>query len=103
MAKKRAKPTGSEPKHGASSEVGTEIKKTNVGKATSTTPRLRVADRTIAIVHDDPLVAWSLLQDALGSSDRDFLEVLLKQLVGASSKGGQVEEDELNFMVSVIK
>jgi len=98
MAKKRAKPTGSEPKHGASSDERAEIEKASVRKATSTTPRLRVHDEAISIDH----AGWPLLEDALGSSDRDFLDVLLKQLANASSKGGQVEE-ELNFMVSVIK
>jgi hypothetical protein len=102
MAKKRATPTGAEPKHGASSDERTEIEKASVREATSTTPRLRVHDKAISIDHADPMVGWPLLEDALGSSDRDFLDVLLKQLANASGKGGQVEE-ELNFMVSVIK
>ncbi len=98
MTKKRATPTVAEAKHGPSPEERTGIKKANVGKATRTTPRLRVHGEAIRIDH----AGWPLLEDALGSSDRDFLDVLLKQLANASSKGGQVEE-ELNFMVSVIK
>ena len=74
-----------------------------VAKAASMTARLRVQDKKISIDHVDPLVGWPLLKDALGCSDTDFLKALLKQLVNASSKGGQVEEVDLNFMVSVIK
>ena len=40
---------------------------------------------------------------ALGTADLDFYHGLLAQLASAGSKGGQVNEDELNFMLSVVK
>ena len=100
---KRAKPTAGEPKGDPGLEGRPAIEKARGTKSDGKTPRLRVQDKSISIDHADPSVGWPLLQDALGSSDPDFLNVLLKQLANASSKGRQVEESELNFMVSVIK
>jgi hypothetical protein len=44
-----------------------------------------------------------LLMDALGTWDLDFYHGLLNQLATAGSKGGQVDERGLNFMLSVMK
>ena len=44
-----------------------------------------------------------LLMDALGTGDLDFYDGLLNQLATAGSKGGQVNERRLNFMLSVMK
>jgi hypothetical protein len=102
MAKRKAKPTVAASKR-SSPEERTAIGRPRVTKTTGSTLRLRVQDTTIFIDHEDPSVGWPLLQDALGFSDRDFLNVLLKQLANASANDGHVNEDDLNFMVSVIK
>src|SRR6478672_2075546 len=44
-----------------------------------------------------------LLMDALGTGDLDFYHGLLNQLATAGSKGVQVNEHRLNFMLSVVK
>jgi hypothetical protein len=44
-----------------------------------------------------------LLMDALGTADLDFFNGLLNQLASAGSKGGQIDERGLNFMLSVVK
>jgi hypothetical protein len=103
MAKKSAKPTVAEPNQNSSPEERTEIERARAKKASVLAPRLKVQDEKISIDHADPAVGWRLLRDALGSSDRDFLNVILRQLANASARGGQVDEDDLNFMVSVVK
>jgi hypothetical protein len=103
MTKKRAKPIAAKAKYEASPEERTAIEKAHTRKTAGPAPRLRVQDTKISIDHADPVVGWLLLQEALGSSDSDFLNVFLKQLANASGKGGQVEEEDLNFMVSVVK
>lgn len=53
--------------------------------------------------HPDFGTAFVLLQSAIGASDQDFLLVLIDQLANAGSKGKQVDELALNFMLSVVK
>jgi hypothetical protein len=103
MAKKRVKPTVAEPKYNPSPEERTAIENARARKPTAPAPRLKIRDTKISIEHADPAVGWLLLQGALGSSDGDFLNALLKQLANASAKGGGVHEEDFNFMVSVVK
>ena len=69
-------------------------------------PRMKVTnkDDSVALApdHADPSIAHDLLLEALGTRDPDFLNGLLKQLCNAS-KGKTVDEDRLNFMLSVVK
>jgi hypothetical protein len=53
--------------------------------------------------HPNVLAGQALLMDALGTGNLDFYDGLLNQLATASSKGGQVDEPRLNFMLSVTK
>jgi hypothetical protein len=66
-------------------------------------PRLKVEDNTYSIDHPDERVGQLLLRNALGTSDAAFTSGLLNQLVKATSGGPIARENELNFMVSVIK
>jgi hypothetical protein len=91
MAKKSVRAAAAEPTHGAGSDEKSESETARVSKAARSTPRLRVRDSTISIDHSDRF--------ALGSSDRDFLNFLVSQLANVSSKGGQIKEEELKFMV----
>ena len=71
--------------------------------AANTTPRLKILSDHIAIDHPDRVYGELLMMEALGAGDLDFMHGLLKQMANASSKGKQSEqEDELNFMVSVV-
>ena len=103
MAKKSAKPIVALPKQNSSPEERTAIERARAKKASGLAPRLKVQDKTISIDHADPTVGWLLLRDALGSSDRDFLNAILKQLANVTAKGGHIDEEDLNFMVSVVK
>ena len=70
-------------------------------------PRVTVQQRngTSVIGPDHPDVATgiALLMDAVGTSSIDFLSPLLSQLANAAGKGSAVDEDGLNFMLSVVK
>lgn len=70
-------------------------------------PRLKVGydgkSKPFSLDHPDQATAGDLLLEALGTADPDFGDRLLDQLIAASSPYGQVDDRDLNFMVSVIK
>lgn len=57
----------------------------------------------IAVDHPDPELGERLVMEALGTADPDFMAGLLCQLGNAAEKNGVVDEQSLNFMLSVIK
>jgi hypothetical protein len=69
-------------------------------------PRMKVTNgkkaATIAPDHPDRPLAGTLLKEALGTVSDDFINGLLGQLANAGSRGRQVDEDALNFMLSVV-
>ena len=70
-------------------------------------PSLKVTERRgvseIGVDHPDPGFGQVLIMEALGSADSDFLAGLLRQLGNAAGKGGVVDEQNVNFMLSVVK
>jgi hypothetical protein len=70
-------------------------------------PRMKVSRQDgvtkLASDHPEPSVAHVRLLEALGSRDLDFLDGLLKQLCIVGSHGRSVDEDGLNFMLSLVK
>jgi hypothetical protein len=73
--------------------------------ATRTAPRVKLAKggKAIALDHSDESVGSMLLMEALGTADPDFINGLLTQLTRLSWRNGQVDEVEINFMLSVVK
>ncbi len=71
------------------------------------TPRVKLSENEgvaqILPDHPDFAVRHILLMEALGTTDLDFLNGLLKQLANAGSQGKSVDESGLNFMLAVIK
>ena len=69
-------------------------------------PRMKVTNgkkaATIAPDHPDVPLAYALLKEALGTVSDDFINGLLGQLANAGSHGRQIDEDALNFMLSVV-
>ncbi|GLI91093.1 hypothetical protein [Methylocystis echinoides] len=53
--------------------------------------------------HQDERVAFTLLSDALGTSDPDFVNGVLLQILEAIRRDGKVSEADFNFVLSVIK
>ncbi len=70
-------------------------------------PRMKTSmkggEAQILFDHPDPALEQALLLRAVGSTDFDFLEGLLKQLVNAGTQGPKADERGINFMLSVIK
>jgi hypothetical protein len=70
-------------------------------------PRMKVIndkkEPTIAPDHPDKPLAYALLMEAIGTVSVDFVTGLFKQLANAGSHGRQIDEEGLNFMLSVIK
>ena len=70
-------------------------------------PRMKVTNEKGATKlvpdHAEPSIAHVRLLEALGTRDFDFLEGLLKQLCNVGSHGKTVDENGLNFMLSVVK
>jgi hypothetical protein len=70
-------------------------------------PRLRVTENggagEIAFDHPEPALAPSLLMEALGTGDLDFLQGFLIQLANAGTQGPKVDEQGLNFTLSLVK
>jgi hypothetical protein len=48
-------------------------------------------------------VGWTLLLEALGGADQEFLMGLLEQLLDVCRRDGKIDELSLNFTISVIK
>jgi hypothetical protein len=58
---------------------------------------------TLSLDHEDQQLGLTLLMGATGTTSASFLDGLLRQLANAASQGQQVSEDDLNFMLSVVK
>ena len=70
-------------------------------------PRMKVTnDGKVAEVgtdHPHALVGYGLLMEALGTADYSFGSGLISQLVNAGSRGSDNDENDVNFMLSVVK
>src|SRR4051794_1579833 len=53
----------------------------------------------IAVDHSDPATGFTLLMESLGTTDSDFLDGFLAQVINASSGA----DPDVNFILSVIK
>ena len=67
------------------------------------TPRVKLAGQRIAIQHPDVETGERLLGEALGAVDQDALHGILKQLTKASVILQKPDEDNLAFMISMMK
>ncbi len=66
-------------------------------------PRIRLSSHGFAIDHPDPKHGEQLMADALGVTDHDAMEGILRQLVKASVSGGRPDQVNLAFMISMVK
>src|SRR5689334_19461477 len=90
----------------------TELEKTALDRyraqkaAAPAAPRMKVTNgkkaASVAPDHPDKPIADALLKEALGTVSVDFRNGLLSQLANAGSRGRQIDEDALNFMLSVV-
>src|SRR5712675_1413923 len=66
-------------------------------------PRIRLSSHGFSIDHPDPELGEQLMANALGATDREAMEGILRQLVRASVSGGSSDEVNLSFMISMVK
>ncbi|MGX9424042.1 MULTISPECIES: hypothetical protein [Bradyrhizobium] len=66
-------------------------------------PRIRLSSQGFSIEHPDPELGEQLMANALGATDRDAMDGILRQLVRASVSGGSADEVNLSFMISMVK
>lgn len=58
---------------------------------------------TVDNTHPDPNRGGALLANALGAPDNDFVRGLISQIVNATGKGKDLDEQSSNFMLAAIK
>jgi len=70
-------------------------------------PRMKVSMEgevaSISVDHENQRVGYSLLMEALGTDELDFLDGIVGQLANVGTKGRDVDERGLNFMLAVVK
>jgi hypothetical protein len=66
-------------------------------------PRIKLLPHGFSIEHSDPDLGERLMANALGTTDRDAMDGILRQLVRASVSGGSPDEVNLSFMISMVK
>ncbi len=70
-------------------------------------PRMKVTEKKdgaeILPDHPDIAVGHTLLMEAIGTAELDFLDGLLRQLTNVGTHGQKVDEQGLNFMLAVVK
>ena len=65
-------------------------------------PRIRLSSHGFSIDHPDPELGEQLMANALGATDREAMDGILRQLVRASMNGGSPDEVNLSFMISMV-
>jgi hypothetical protein len=66
-------------------------------------PRIKLVSHGYAIDHPDQELGEQLMADALGVTDRDAMDGILRQLVRASASGDKPDEVNISFMISMVK
>jgi hypothetical protein len=69
----------------------------------ATAPRIRLSSHGFSIDHADPELGEQLMASALGVTDREAMDGILRQLVRASVSGGRPDEVNLSFMISMVR
>ena len=103
---KKPYPDAGKQKYEPTEREKTALDRYRAQKATApAAPRMKVTNGKKVIIapdHPDQPLARTLLKEALGTVSVDFRNGLLSQLANAGSHGRQINEDALNFMLSVV-
>jgi hypothetical protein len=98
---------GEVSKYQPTPQEGSTLRKHFERTAAKTAPRVKISNETnlpmILADHPDGGAGYALLMEAVGAGDVDFIDGLLTQLARAGSEGRELDEDALNFMLSVVK
>jgi hypothetical protein len=105
MTKKKPEPYAAKQKYEPTSEEKTAIGKL-FARPANPAPRLKLLNKggpKLSPDHPDEDIGSLLLMEALGTADLDFVKGFINQLANAGSQGRQIDEDDLNFMLSIVK
>src|SRR5215468_6563241 len=69
----------------------------------ATSPRIKLQPHGFSIDHPAPELGEALMANALGVTDRDAMDGILRQLVRASVNGASHDEVNLSFMLAMVK
>jgi hypothetical protein len=101
------KPSVAKPKYLVTAKEKVALDKVCARLRENTAPSLKVvkSDGGPLIVpdHSNPNVGFTLLVEAYGCADQEFLWGLFSQMADVCSRDGKIDEIDLNFMASVIK
>ena len=106
MESDKREPAANKPRYQATARELPLLRKQVDRMNAETAPRIKVLkDRPEiwSIDHPNSTVGLSLLAEALGTANLDFVRVFLHQLVNAGSQGQTPDEAGINFMLAVIK
>ena len=70
---------------------------------TAVAPRIKLQPHGFSIDHPDPKLGDQLMANALGVTDSEAMDGMLRQLVRASVSGGRPDEINISFMISMVK
>ena len=70
-----------------------------------TSPNIKVLKdgTSITLNHPHPAAGYARLMDALGTTNHDFYHGILTQLANSAQRDGKIVEEDLNFLLSVVK
>jgi hypothetical protein len=105
---KRKKPDAGKVSYQPTAREQAALGKFAAQRASEGAPRMKVvnggkAPAEISLDHPEKAVGYVLLMEALGTTDYDFLDGLLRQLANQDSHDNQLDEGKLNFLLSIVK
>jgi hypothetical protein len=104
MTTKQAKPNPPKTAYVPTPKERAAIEEFNArNKATSPTPRAKILDNQVSIDHPERWIGELLMMEALGAKSLDFMYGTLRHMANASSQGNQANENELNYMIAIVK
>jgi hypothetical protein len=107
MKKKKPALDPGKAKYQPTAREQTALGKFDARRAAETAPRMKVLNGgkapEISLDHPEKAVGYVLLMEALGTTDYDFLDGLLRQLANQDSHDNQLDEGKLNFLLSIVK
>jgi hypothetical protein len=73
-------------------------------RAEISVPRLKKSQNDGAVVFDHPnqAIGWALLMNALGTTNTNFAEGVVRQLANITAMDGEIDETKLNFALSIV-
>jgi len=107
MTASKLKPDEEKKKYEPTASERNTLRNFNSRRASQIAPRLKVqtvGNKTqVSVDHPDGAVGLAVLMEALGTTDYDFVDGLLRQLTNAGLDGDKANEANINFLLAVVR